>query len=293
MPIYMDKNAENADGIVLISRIKPHTNFRAEIESGITKMLTIGMGKIKGASVLHSYGMDMFGELLPKTAQVIIEEKNFLFGVGMVESPTDETAIIELVTKENLFHQERNLLKKAKDFMPSIQFEEIDVLIIDQIGKNISGSGLDPNITGRNTRFTTWSNIPKVKKIVVLGLTKETHGNATGIGVADVITMRLYKDIDINKTYANVITSTYLDGGAIPIIMNTDKDAINLASKTVNRVQSKNLKIVRITNTLELSKIQISEKLFAEALERPENFKILSSEPMKFKYDSVGKISPI
>ena len=261
MPIYIDKYASEADGIVVISRIKPHTNFRAPIESGIVKMLTIGMGKIAGATELHSYGMDTFIDLLPKACAEIISKKNILFGVGLVENAADETAIAEIVHAENIFSREIELQKIAKNYMPRLLFDEIDVLVIDQIGKNISGAGMDPNITGRNSGGVKWDVKPDVKKIVVLGLTPETHGNATGIGMADVITYEVYKDLDISKTYANVITSTYLDGAAIPVIMNTSEEAIKLAAKTVNRVKVKDLKIVRIKNTLELIHIEISENM--------------------------------
>lgn len=283
MPIYIDKHASEADGIVVISRIKPHTNFRAPIESGIVKMLTIGMGKIAGATELHSYGMDTFIDLLPKACAEIISKKNILFGVGLVENAADETAIAEIVHAENIFSREVELQKIAKNYMPRLLFDEIDVLVIDQIGKNISGAGMDPNITGRNSGGVKWDVKPDVKKIVVLGLTPETHGNATGIGMADVITYEVYKDLDISKTYANVITSTYLDGAAIPLIMNTSEEAIKLAAKTVNRVKVKDLKIVRIKNTLELIHIEISENMFDIVSSSNNSFEVIGKPyPWKF-----------
>jgi len=283
MPIYIDKHASEADGIVVISRIKPHTNFRAPIESGIVKMLTIGMGKIAGATELHSYGMDTFIDLLPKACAEIISKKNILFGVGLVENAADETAIAEIVHAENIFSREIELQKIAKNYMPRLLFDEIDVLVIDQIGKNISGAGMDPNITGRNSGSVKWDVKPDVKKIVVLGLTPETHGNATGIGMADVITYEVYKDLDISKTYANVITSTYLDGAAIPVIMNTSEEAIKLAAKTVNRVKVKDLKIVRIKNTLELIHIEISENMIDIVSSSNNSFEVIGKPyPWKF-----------
>ena len=283
MPVYIDKFASEADGIVVISRIKPHTNFRAPIESGIVKMLTIGMGKIAGATVLHSYGMDTFIDLLPKACEEIISKKNILFGVGLVENAADETAIAEIIQVENLFSREIELQKIAKNYMPRLLFDEIDVLVIDQIGKNISGAGMDPNITGRNSGEVKWDVKPDVKKIVVLGLTPETHGNATGIGMADVITYKAYKDLDISKTYANVITSTYLDGAAIPLIMNTSEEAIKLAAKTVNRVKVQDLKIVRIKNTLELIHIEISENMLDFVSSSDNNFEVIGRPyPWKF-----------
>ncbi len=292
MPVYMDKLAAAADGVVVVCRVKPHTNFRAPIESGIVKMLTIGMGKIVGATELHTEGMDSFGRLLPDAARLIMEKKNILMGVAMVENAADETAIIEAVPGDQIFVREPDLQAKAKAMMARLQFDEIDVLVVERIGKNISGSGMDPNVTGRNCRHTEWNMKPFVKKIAVLGLTPETHGNATGIGSADVVTMRLYKEVDIPKTYANVITSTYLDGAAIPIIMNTDADAIQLAAKTVVRVKPQDVKIVRIANTLEILDIQVSEPMLPYIKAHPEMFEIVG-EPEPFKFDAKGVIYPM
>jgi len=292
MPVYMDKLAAAADGVVLVCRVKPHTNFRAPIESGIVKMMTIGMGKIIGATTLHTDGMDTFGELLPNAARLIMSKKNFLIGVAMVENAADETAIIEAVPGEQVFDREPVLQAKAKALMARLQFDEIDVLIVEKIGKNISGSGMDPNITGRNCRFIEWNMKPLVKKIAVLGLTPETHGNATGLGGADVITMRLYKDLDVAKTYANVITSTYLDGAAIPIIMNTDQEAIQLAVKTVVRVKPQDTKIVRIANTLEVMDLHVSEPFLPWIKANPSMFEIVGElEP--FKFDARGTLYPM
>jgi hypothetical protein len=292
MPVYMDKLAAAADGFAFVCRIKPHTNFRAPIESGIAKMMTIGMGKITGATELHTNGMDTFGELLPKTAKFIMSTKNFLFGVGMVENAADETAIIEAVPASQLWEREPVLQAKAKEMMARICFDEVDVLIVEKIGKNISGAGMDPNITGRNNRFIEWNMKPAVKKIVVLGLTPETHGNACGMGSADVITMRLYKEMDIPKTYANIIASTYLDGGMIPMIMNTDQEAIQLAVKTVVRVKPQDCRIVRIRTTLDLVDIHVSEPLMAQVRANPATFEVVG-ESEAFKFDAKGTLYPM
>ena len=166
------------------------------------------------------------------------------------------------------------------------------MLIVERIGKNISGAGMDPNITGRNNRFIEWEAKPLVKKIVTLGLTPETHGNACGIGYADVITMRLYKEMDIGYTYANVIASTYLDGAVIPMIMNTDEEAIRLAVKTVVRVKPQYCRIVRIRNTLELVDIQISEPLMKLVRANPGQFEVVG-EPEALKFDTKGVLYPM
>jgi hypothetical protein len=290
-PVYMDKFAAEADGVVLINRVKPHTNFRAPMESGIVKMMTIGMGKIKGATTLHFHGMDNFGEILPQVAKLVMAKKNILFGVGMVENAHDETALIEIMPAEQLFARETVLQAQAKAMMARIYFDDIDVLVIDEMGKNISGAGFDPNITGRNNRFVKeWQPTPRVQKIVALALTEETHGNATGLGLADVITMRLFKEMDVGPTYANVIASAYLDGAAIPIIMNTEHDAIALAVKSLVRVKPSDARIVRIRNTLELTHIQVSEPLLELARRNPQQFEILGG-PAPFKFDGEGKLA--
>lgn len=286
-PVHMDRHAAEADAVVVINRVKPHTAFRGATESGLTKMLAIGIGKIVGASTYHQHGMDVFPELLPKVRDVNIARRNVLFGVGIVENAYDETALIEIVPAEHLATREPQLQALAKQHMPQICFDEIDVLIIDEMGKNISGAGFDPNITGRNRRAVKWNARPDVKKIVVLGLTKETMGNATGLGSADVVTMRLYRELDVPSTYANIITSCNLDGAAIPMIMNTDREAIALAVKTVVRVKPQDCRIVRIRNTLQLAEIQVSESLLAEVRSRPDRFEIVS-EPAALPFDANG-----
>jgi hypothetical protein len=288
-PVHMDKNAAGADAVVVINRIKPHTAFRGATESGLTKMLSIGIGKIIGATTYHAHGMDRFPELLPQIRDVNIGRRNVLFGVGIVENAYDETALIELVPAARLAEREPDLQALAKRMMPSLDFDEIDVLIIDEMGKNISGAGFDPNITGRNRRAVQWTGRPLVKKIVVLGLTRETMGNATGVGSADVITMRLYRELDVPSTYANIITSCNLDGAGIPMIMNTDHDAIALAVKTVVRTRPLDCRVVRIRSTLQLAEIQVSETLLPQVRAYPERFELVSP-PAPFAFDANGTL---
>jgi acyl-CoA synthetase (AMP-forming)/AMP-acid ligase II len=291
-PVHMDRFAAEADGIVVINRVKPHTAFRGATESGVTKMLSIGIGKITGAATYHQHGMDTFPTLLPKVRDVNLARRNVLLGVGIVENAHDQTALIEVMPASQIATREPVLQEIAKRQMPQLYFDEIDVLIIDEMGKNISGAGFDPNITGRNRRAVKWNFGPKVKKIVVLGLTDETNGNATGIGGADIITMRLFREIDIPSTYANIITSMNLDGGAIPIVMNTEREAIQLAVKTVVRVKPENCRIVRIRNTLDIAQIQVSEPLLAEVRSRPEQFQI-ASPLAAFEFDAEGRLAPL
>ena len=289
-PVHMDANAANADGIVVINRIKPHTAFRGATESGLTKMLAIGIGKIVGAATYHQHGMDMFPSLLPKVRDVNIKARNVMFGVGVVENAYDQTAVIEIIPAHKIGEREPFLQDLAKRNMPKLNFTDIDVLVIDEMGKNISGAGYDPNITGRNRRAVEWNNELTVQKIVVLGLTPESHGNATGIGGADVTTMRLYRSIDIGATYANVITSMNLDGAAIPIVMNTDREAIALAVKTVVRKKVDECRIVRIKNTLSLGQIDISENMISEIQDKPDLFEVIST-PSELLFDAQFKLS--
>ena len=291
-PVHMDRFAAEADAIVVINRIKPHTAFRGPTESGITKMLSIGIGKIVGAATYHRHGMDTFPTLLPKVRDVNLKARNVLFGVGVVENAYDQTAHLEIVPAEAIGTREPPLQEMAKRLMPRLLFSEIDVLVIEEMGKNISGAGFDPNITGRNRRAVQWKQDPLVKKIVVLGLTPESHGNATGIGGADVTTLRLYREMDVGATYANVITSMNLDGAAIPIVMNDDREAIALAVKTVVRVQPEACRIVRIRNTLDLAEIQVSEPMLAEITARPERFQI-SSPAAAWSFDAEGNLAPL
>jgi hypothetical protein len=261
--VHMDKNASEADGVIVINRVKPHTNFRGSIESGICKMLTIGMGKLNGASELHgTYPMSQFGTALPNAASKLIEKIPFLFGVGMVEDAYDNTAIIEAIPSAELLEKEAQLQTKAKELMGRICFEQIDILVVDEIGKEISGAGCDPNITGN--KYEPGFEKPAVSKLVLLDLTDKTKGNATGFAAADVITKKLFDKIDFPTTYANVVASSRLDGGKVPIPMATGNKAVRLAAKTLNGIDPLKARIVRIKNTLKLDEIYVSESMLEE-----------------------------
>ena len=290
-PVHMDRYAHEADGVVLINRIKPHTSFRGPIESGVVKMMVIGMGKIQGATYLHAHGMDVFPEVLPRVATFIMEQTSILFGIGVIENAYDQTAIVEALLSDTLVQREAELQVKAKSLMGRLHFREIDILLIDRMGKEISGAGFDPNITGRNHRGVTGFDDPRVQKIVVLGLTKMTNGNATGLGLADVITSKLYDAIDYPSTYANVITSAYLDGALIPIAMPTDQQALQLAVKTLVRVKQGQARIVRIRDTLSIDKISVSEPMLAEVKQHPDMSIIGEPEPFDFAAD--GTLAPM
>jgi hypothetical protein len=291
-PIHTDRHAAAADGIVLVNRIKPHTTFHAPHESGLVKMLAIGMGKIDGATELHAHGMDRFEQVLPAAARVVMAHCPVLFGLAVVENAYDETARIEAVAAADFFTREPELLAVARTSMPRLLFDDIDVLVIDEMGKNISGTGFDPNVTGRNKRAVQWLDEPRVAKIVVLSLTSETHGNANGVGSADVITWRLFSQIDTAPTYANCITSRLLDGAAIPMIMKHDRDAIALAVKTLVRRRPEDARIVRVRNTLALGAIEVSAALLPEVAARPDAFTVTGAA-RPWAFDADGVLAPL
>jgi hypothetical protein len=287
LPVYVDKNAFHSDGIVLINRIKPHTAFRGPNESGLVKMIAIGLGKQKGAETCHSYGFKHMAVHVPAMAREAIAKAPILFGVGTVENAYDHVAKIVVVAAENLIETDKRLLIEAKAAMPRIGFSPIDVLVIDEIGKDISGDGMDPNITGRYpTPYPTGG--PEVAKMVVLDLTEKTNGNANGVGTADFTTRRLVDKADYKAMYANGITSTVVGPTAIPLTLDNDREAIQAAVKTSNVLDIAKVRLVRIKNTLHLGEIMISESLLEEARNMT-NITILT-EPQEMQFDAQGNL---
>lgn len=269
LPVYLDKFASKADGIVVINRVKPHTAFRGRVESGIMKMISIGLGKQKGAEACHQLGFKYMAENVPKMAKMIMEKKPVLFGVATVENAFDKVKQIEVLKAEEIEGIETELQVKAKELLPKLLFEQIDVLVIDEIGKNISGDGMDPNITGRYPTPYAHGG-PDVNKMVVLDLTPETEGNANGVGTADFTTQRLVDKMDLETTYANGLTSTVVAPTKIATTLANDKLAIKAAIKTCNILDFTKVKMVRIKNTLEVSEIEVSEPLMEYIKEHPE-----------------------
>ncbi|MCM3761984.1 lactate racemase domain-containing protein [Halalkalibacter oceani] len=265
IPVFLDREALQADKIVVINRVKPHTSFKGEYESGLLKMLAIGLGRHKGATTVHEYPLANMPVLLPEFAQVYLKLNKVAFGVAILENAYDRTAKIEAVPSGSFLTRDRELLLLAKKYMPKILPEKIDVLVVSEIGKNISGSGMDPNITGRSaSKAPQKFNAPSIERIIVLGLTKETKGNATGIGMADITTEQVYKEMNLDHMYINVITSKVLGSAKIPVIMKNERAAIEVALKTCYEADLKNPRIVFIKNTLELEKIWVSEALKPE-----------------------------
>lgn len=268
-PVFIDKFAKEADGVIVINRIKPHTTFRGEYESGLFKMLAIGLGKQKGAEACHSDGFECMGEKVPRYAEIILKNIDLICGIAVLENAYDETYKIEVLTKKEIPEQEPLLLNEAKRLMPRIPFDEIDVLIVDRIGKEISGAGMDPNITGRyETPYVHGG--PSIQRIVVLDLTDSSHGNASGIGMADFTSKRVYNKLNYVQTYMNILTNKLPHTVKIPAVMDNDKNAILAAIKTCLGNTEKDPRIVRIKDTLSLGNLYISENLLGSVKNNPE-----------------------
>lgn len=287
MPVYIDKNAYQADGIIVINRIKPHTAFRGPNESGLVKMITIGLGKQKGAESCHAYGFKYMHDLIPAMAKEMLQLAPILFGIATVENAYDHVAKVVVAGAAELIETDRRLLIEAKAAMPRIEFSPIDVLVIDEIGKDVSGDGMDPNITGRYpTPYPTGG--PEVSKMVVLDLTEKTGGNANGVGTADFTTKRLVNKTDFQALYANGITSTVVRPNAIPMTLDCDLDAIRAAVKTSNALDLSKIRLVRIKNTLQLGEIMISEAMLPDALSLANV--AVCSEPFEMQFDDLGNL---
>ena len=262
VPVYIDKVAHTeADMIVPIARVKPHTDYKGPIESGLCKMLVIGLGKHEGCSRMHREGFAAFDTLIPEAAQLILNNAKIGFGVAVVENAYDKPMLLEAVKADQIMQREPELLNIAKAKMPSIMLDEIDVLVIDEIGKNISGAGMDPNIIGRTTKgILNGFSGPKIQRILVKGLTQATHGNATGIGMADFILKDCHAQIH-HSTYTNCIASGNPEAGRIPIVVQDEHEGILASLTTCAGIDLANPRIVNIKSTLDLSEIWVSDAL--------------------------------
>ena len=282
-PVYIDKNAYEADGIIVINRVKPHTGFRGPYESGLMKMMAIGLGKQYGAEQCHSEGFKSMAANVPRFGGVVLEKSNVLFGIALLENAYDETRRIVTLPAGRIAEEEPKLLKEAFLHMPRILVDRCDVLIVDEIGKNYSGGGMDPNVTG------TWHNTYgsggiRAFRVAVLDVSEASHGNAHGVGGAHATTRRLFEKIDFEAMYINGFTSVLVTPGRIPWIMENDKQAIQMCLATCEEGDPKNHSVVRIPNSLTLERIWLSESYYEEARSNPD-MKILC-EPKEMQCDA-------
>lgn len=289
-PVFIDHYASESDGIIVVGRIKPHTDFKAKYESGLLKMMAVGLGKHKGAENVHKYGPEFVAERVEQIGIKILECAPILFGVGIVENAYDETMILQAFSKNEILEGEPKLLQRSYGSMAHILFHSADLLIVDEIGKEISGIGADSNITGRFCTNCIKEEVFKASKLVFLDLSKATDGCAVGVGLSDIITERLFQKIDFSKTYVNSITTTVLSPSKIPIIMRNDILAIKLGIYTSNCENIKKIKVIRIKNTLDLSEIYISEELIPEARKNI-NIEMFKGELRPMIFDNQGNLT--
>ncbi len=286
--VFMDRNAhDEADSVIVVNRVKPHTAFRGTVESGPTKMLAIGLGKQRGAHSIHSAGWENIHRTIPEAARVAVETGKVAFGLATVENAHEEPCKIAAIPAADLEAGEAPLLEEAKANLARLPFDEMDVLVIDEIGKNISGDGADPNVTGRYAT-TAASGGPRVQRMVYLGLTEETGGNANGLGMADVVTERLVAAMDRPSTYMNALTSTTPAPVKIPMTMPTAELAIAAALTMCAGVDLAEARLVRIQNTLRLGRMWISEAMLEEA-EDDERLRVLEEPgPLRLGEDGAS-----
>lgn len=285
--VFMSTDAWESDGVVLVNRIKAHTDFHGEFESGLLKMAVIGLGKHAQALEIHGYGVRGLRELIGPVARTIIGTGKILCGLGIVENAYDDTALLRLIPSREIPAEEPLLLARSKELMPRLPVSPLDLLIVDELGKNISGVGMDPNIIGRmRVRGQEEPSYPRISSIAVFDLTSESHGNALGIGLADVTTRSVFDKIDYGATLANAITSSFLDRAKIPLIAENPRQAIEIALRAASVRDFPSARIMRIQNTLRLGEIFVSEALLPE-LSSCEGVEILSDRVPLLKGDGL------
>ncbi len=294
VPVHVDRAAFESDGIIVVNRVKPHTDFKGKAESGLMKMLAVGLGNIPGASDLHRFTHSLgYERLIITKAESIIAGGKVLMGLAIIENAYHQPAHLELIPAAEIVEREQQLLLRAKELMPVLPASQIDLLIIDRIGKNISGTGLDPNVTGRWFGFNSlWQDTPDVDRIAVLDLSRGTHGNAVGVGLADFCTQHLVDKIDKEATYLNALTAHFTLPGRIPMHFSTDRETLRLALLSVGgRSRPQDKRVIRIHDTLSLNALEASEPMLEELRDHPNIVQIGDLRDLTF--DGNGVLAPM
>ncbi|RME68456.1 MAG: DUF2088 domain-containing protein [Verrucomicrobia bacterium] len=294
VPVYTDATALAADGVIVVNRVKPHTSFRGDHESGLLKMLVIGLGKQKGAELCHRLGFGTMARNLREMSAVVLAHQKVLFGVAILENAHHNTERIEIVEPDAFPTREAELLKEARSLLPRIYPNPIDVLVLDEIGKDISGTGFDPNLVGRFHNPHAWDIggiAPEITRMVALGLTPGSHGNANGLGNLDVVSRRLVDAMDPETTYINALTSSIPVSVKIPMTQANDRLAIQAAIKMAQIEDWTQVRLVRIRNTLTLGEIEVSENILADFADRDELEPLGPARP--FAFDPSGHLAPL
>ncbi len=293
LPVWCDRYAAEADWIGLVNRVKPHTDFKGGIESGLFKMMTIGLGKYQGAIQYHRANIHHgYETVITSVGREVLSKSRIGFGVGIVENGYDETARIEAFNAAGLEAGERRLLTDAREWMAHLPFSPMDILIVEDMGKNISGAGMDTNIIGRPSNpHEPFPAEPKILWIVALDLTDESHGNAVGIGNADFTTRRLVDKIDMKPTLINAITACAPGGAKIPPTYETDREAIETALSCIGLTPPSRARVIRIKSTLMLGELEVSEAYLPEVAERGDLTQL--SVPAPLSFDAAGRLRPL
>ncbi len=289
IPVSFSQAAYEADGVVLINRIKPHTDFHGQVESGLMKMIAIGLGKIEGAKHFHSR-THLFesDRMILSLARPALATGKIIFGLALLENADHETAQMELIPATEIENREKELLERARNLMPSLPVEKADILVVDEIGKNISGTGMDPNITGRRYHINrVWQETPNITRVIIRDLTEASKGNAAGIGLADFCHQRVVEKMDRRTTYLNAIISRNTPNGAIPMYFDSDSELLKQTLLSLgDTITPENVRLLRIRNTLELKTLQVSKALLPE-LEHHPNVQSVS-DCIDLEFDSQG-----
>ena len=294
IPVYFDKHAFEADHVVVVGRVKPHTTFVGEIESGLHKMMLIGLGKHKGAELYHrAIVQHSFDRIVRTVAHTVLEKCGVLFGLGIVENQYDRTALLRAVPPENFADGEKELLLLAKKWMPRLPFDHADLLIVDEMGKNISGSGMDSNVIGRKflDHRAAEKEFPKITRIYLRDLPDETHGNASGLGTAEFTHKRLVDKLDLEMTYINCLTGGHPPSGAIPIYFDSDRKILDVALKSIGLIEPEDAKVIHIKNTLDVVELLVSEP-YAPEVEKRDDLSLVDG-PSEIEFDGNGDFLPL
>lgn len=287
LPVYIDKNAANADGIILLNRVKLHTSFRGKYESGLIKMMAIGLAKRKGADMTHFLRYENMAENLVEVGKIALNNLNIICGVASIENGYNEVADVFVLNKDEILQEEPKILEKSKRLMPRIYLDDIDVLIVNEIGKNISGTGVDTNIVGR-FHTNAASGGPNTVKLGFLDISEKSGGNGNGMGLADFVSKKFFRKIDFESTYINAITSTEPNSVKLPLVLDNDKYVFQGCVKLCGVKNIQDIKLVIINNTKELDEIYMSKSAFENTVDKSKVKK--ESELFDIPFDEEGNL---
>ena len=287
LPVYIDKNAANADGIILLNRVKLHTSFRGKYESGLIKMMAIGLAKRKGADMTHFLRYENMAENLVEVGKIALNNLNIICGVASIENGYNEVADVFVLNKDEILQEEPKILEKSKRLMPRIYLDDIDVLIVNEIGKNISGTGVDTNIVGR-FHTNAASGGPNTVKLGFLDISEKSGGNGNGMGLADFVSKKFFRKIDFESTYINAITSTEPNSVKLPLVLDNDKYVFQGCVKLCGVKNIQDIKLVIINNTKELDELYMSKSAFENTVDKSKVKK--ESELFDIPFDEEGNL---